>query len=333
VGSSLVVNAHAIVYGWGNGFRGTMQIGGGLLARLTMNVVQPATWRIYGQVDLTGDPALFVTRLAGSPVTIMNGGRLILPSGRAQVTADTTMTTGSEVNIGPASAILRMRGETLVTAGAGFPGAGTLQNGPGGEMILADGSSLDQTGLVNEGLLRVGSYSAAASVDRLRSTPEGSIRFSIDGDAPGAEHDLLIVSGGAAELDGTIEIEHNSPGGIGFFPQLGQEFMVLTALGGVTGTFDNDPVSAGAGGTYEWTVLYQPNSVVLRLDRIVPGPCYANCDGSTTVPVLNVSDFICFQSKFAGGSPYANCDGSTTPPILNVSDFICFQQKYAAGCP
>jgi len=29
---------------------------------------------------------------------------------------------------------------------------------------------------------------------------------------------------------------------------------------------------------------------------------------------------------------YANCDGSSVPPILNVSDFICFQQKYAAGC-
>jgi len=34
-----------------------------------------------------------------------------------------------------------------------------------------------------------------------------------------------------------------------------------------------------------------------------------------------------------GGAPcYPNCDGSTIPPILNVSDFICFQTKYATGC-
>jgi len=34
-----------------------------------------------------------------------------------------------------------------------------------------------------------------------------------------------------------------------------------------------------------------------------------------------------------GGPPcYANCDGSSTPPVLNVSDFICFQTQYAAGC-
>jgi hypothetical protein len=61
--------------------------------------------------------------------------------------------------------------------------------------------------------------------------------------------------------------------------------------------------------------------------------CYANCDGSTTAPVLNVNDFICFQSKFAANDPWANCDQSTQPPILNVNDFICFQTKFAAGCP
>jgi hypothetical protein len=63
-----------------------------------------------------------------------------------------------------------------------------------------------------------------------------------------------------------------------------------------------------------------------------PGGCYANCDGSTVAPVLNVSDFICFQTKFAAGDPYANCDESTVQPALNVSDFICFQTKFATGC-
>jgi hypothetical protein len=71
-------------------------------------------------------------------------------------------------------------------------------------------------------------------------------------------------------------------------------------------------------------------------DNISVGPvstaCYANCDGSTVVPILNVSDFICFQTKYAAGDTYANCDGSTIPPVLNVSDFICFQTKYSAGC-
>jgi len=61
--------------------------------------------------------------------------------------------------------------------------------------------------------------------------------------------------------------------------------------------------------------------------------CYANCDGSTEAPVLNVADFTCYLQSFTAGSWTANCDASTTPPVLNVADFTCFLQRFAAGCP
>ncbi|MEX2219848.1 MAG: hypothetical protein WD749_13940 [Phycisphaerales bacterium] len=64
-----------------------------------------------------------------------------------------------------------------------------------------------------------------------------------------------------------------------------------------------------------------------------PAACYANCDNSTTPPVLNVADFGCFLTRYAAGEAYANCDESTQPPVLNVADFGCFLTKYAAGCP
>jgi hypothetical protein len=60
--------------------------------------------------------------------------------------------------------------------------------------------------------------------------------------------------------------------------------------------------------------------------------CYANCDNSTTPPVLNVLDFSCFLNRFAAGDTWANCDQSTTPPVLNVLDFACFLNAFAAGC-
>jgi hypothetical protein len=69
------------------------------------------------------------------------------------------------------------------------------------------------------------------------------------------------------------------------------------------------------------------------LDSMITRPCEANCDGSTTPPVLSVNDMVCFLGHFAAGDTVANCDGSTTPPVLNVSDFICFLQAFAAGCP
>jgi outer membrane protein assembly factor BamB len=72
-----------------------------------------------------------------------------------------------------------------------------------------------------------------------------------------------------------------------------------------------------------------------------PG-CWANCDSSTVVPILNVEDFTCFINAFAQGgllppleqvAHYANCDRSTAPPVLNVEDFTCFINRFAAGCP
>ena len=63
-----------------------------------------------------------------------------------------------------------------------------------------------------------------------------------------------------------------------------------------------------------------------------PAACYANCDASTALPILNANDFQCFLNKFAAGDSYANCDGSTAAPVLNANDFQCFLNKFAAGC-
>ena len=70
-------------------------------------------------------------------------------------------------------------------------------------------------------------------------------------------------------------------------------------------------------------------------------PCYANCDLSTTAPILNINDFQCFLNAFASAqslppnqqtASYANCDQSTSQPVLNTNDFQCFLNKFATGC-
>jgi hypothetical protein len=78
--------------------------------------------------------------------------------------------------------------------------------------------------------------------------------------------------------------------------------------------------------------VFTSNARVAYTVNSGPAPCYANCDASTTPPVLNVLDFSCFLNRFAAGDTYANCDGSTTAPVLNVLDFACFLNRFAAGC-
>jgi subtilase family serine protease len=65
----------------------------------------------------------------------------------------------------------------------------------------------------------------------------------------------------------------------------------------------------------------------------ITSTCYANCDGSTSSPVLTANDFTCFLTKFRANDPYANCDGSTGSPTLTASDFTCFLTAFRAGCP
>jgi trimeric autotransporter adhesin len=69
--------------------------------------------------------------------------------------------------------------------------------------------------------------------------------------------------------------------------------------------------------------------------------CYANCDSSTTAPILNVDDFSCFINQFGAAltlphnqqvTHYANCDGSTAAPVLNIDDFTCFINEFSVGC-
>ncbi|MBX3377975.1 MAG: hypothetical protein KF678_13345 [Phycisphaeraceae bacterium] len=60
------------------------------------------------------------------------------------------------------------------------------------------------------------------------------------------------------------------------------------------------------------------------------GQCYADCDNNR---ILNANDFICFLNTYAAKDPYANCDGSTVLPVMTAADFQCFLNKYAQGCP
>ncbi len=92
----------------------------------------------------------------------------------------------------------------------------------------------------------------------------------------------------------------------------------------------NAPTAAMYFGGSFGTMDGMPTTFIADYTRCV---CYANCDASTSAPILNVNDFICFLNLFAAASPAANCDGSTTPPVLNVADFNCFLNAFAAGCP
>jgi hypothetical protein len=96
-------------------------------------------------------------------------------------------------------------------------------------------------------------------------------------------------------------------------------------------------------GMYDCIITAPCGSVTSEAAELtIEAACYANCDGSTMSPVLNIDDFTCFINRFADGlqlphaqqlAHYANCDGSAAAPVLNIDDFTCFINAFALGCP
>jgi hypothetical protein len=143
-------------------------------------------------------------------------------------------------------------------------------------------------------------------------------------------------SGATAAAGASVQFSVQASGAQGY--QWRKGGVALSDGGNISGamsaTLTIEPVSSGDAGSYDVIVSNSCGATPSNAVTLSVGTsCYANCDGSTTPPVLNVADFGCFLQKFAAGDLYANCDGSTTPPVLNVADFGCFLQKFAAGCP
>jgi hypothetical protein len=121
-------------------------------------------------------------------------------------------------------------------------------------------------------------------------------------------------------------------------PGLAAPLGTFTAAPGAPGNLHTIQISPNELGPFSRTLTINSNAPdeparIVTVTGTVIVECYANCDGSTAAPVLNVNDFVCFLNRFGSGNTAANCDGSTIEPVLNVNDFTCFLNVYSVGCP
>jgi hypothetical protein len=193
--------------------------------------------------------------------------------------------------------------------------------GEPGSSIVGTSTDLQATGFT--GVYRIASGGAANNTDRpIMYNRVGFNNLHLPAGDYWVDYQYTNVVGSAF----SSYVMDVDPFGIQFTP-LGNSRQLTTAGWNLTAIAPND----------------DPVDVPFAITGTVGGaPCYANCDHSTTPPVLNVEDFVCFINEFAQGqllptaqqiTHYANCDGSTTEPVLNVEDFICFINEFSQGCP
>ena len=227
--------------------------------------------------------------------------------------------------------------------------------------ISGDGSTVVGWAPFNGTMVRAFRWTAATGMVNIGSpdplgpasdahaiTPDGSVIVGAAQPAPGAPNQAAMWTGSsgtqllgslsptadtiayAVSADGRTIV--GASGTRAFIWRQGRGMEDLqSVLGSAAGWTLTDALGISADGTIVVGSGYPPTGNAQAWTARIPS-CYANCDGSTTTPVLNVLDFSCFLNRFAAADSYANCDGSTTPPVLNVLDFSCFLNRFAAGC-
>ncbi len=192
-----------------------------------------------------------------------------------------------------------------------------------------------------------GSIAAGYSGDQFNGTFERAVRWTgLSGG--GAIEDLGVLDGGDFAIANAMNVDGSIIGGASELPDGYHAFLWTPALGmldlntylplqglALTGWMLINVRGISADGSSivgDGTFNGADRAWIVSGLHLSPPPCYANCDGSTSAPILNVLDFTCFLNRFAAADPAANCDGSTAPPVLNVLDFTCFLNRFAAGC-
>ena len=320
VNNFLSINASAINAPAGNHFNGTMNINVGIFSEVAINLSSPEDhWTMSGTTNLFNNLPFESTRISGSPMELT--GELNVEGTNIRIMADTEFADGSTTDYVDPGSSLVMRGQTTVATGALFTGNGEMINGSGGEMILQNGSSLNQSGLINRSHLEVGNPTGIASVASFESTPDANWQVEIGGFIAGDEFDVLLVSDGDTILDGTLSVKLIDAGNGLFSPRVDDEFTILSSVGSIVGQFDNNPISISDGNGYQWEVLYNPNDITLRLDSIDTGFLLGDINQDGIVDLLDVAPFVdVLTSGVYEIRADINCD--STVDLLDVSLFV-----------
>jgi len=151
----------------------------------------------------------------------------------------------------------------------------------------------------------------------------GALDYEIAGLMEG-ETDLLDING-MANLDGTLNVTLLG----GFEPSLGERFDVLTALGGVVGTFANEIFPSFNGLTFQ--AMYFPNNVLLEVVEDMGSMCLvgdtAPCSGGVDIDDLNA-----VRNNFGtgNGTDTSGIPGDTFPfdGLVDIDDLNAVRNNF-----
>jgi hypothetical protein len=156
---------------------------------------------------------------------------------------------------------------------------------------------------------------------------DGTLNLEVGGTTAGTDYDQLSHSlgDGLARLGGTLDVALIA----GFMPQAGEAFDLITATGGITGTFASTilPVLPG---NLLWNLTYGANDVILAVSAVpitIPGDY--NNDG-----IVDAADYTIWRDTLGqtGSGLAADGDGSGTVDQADYDVWVAhFGEQTATG--
>ncbi len=211
---------------------------------------------------------------------------------------------------------LQLDGDTIIEAGATFGGGGALVNEPGRTLTLLDAADVDVL-LENEGRLELGASPGQTTGLDFQQFATGIWDVEIQ-DTGLNDFDRMNLTG-VAQLDGTLDLSLLG----GFQPDIGDTFNILSASGGVGGSFSDvlQPLTLAAGRLFE--VNYLPTIVQLE----VVADFDADFDGDNDV---DVADLMILQRGFGVGTTQSEGDADYDGDI-DADDIAVWEAQFGMG--
>jgi hypothetical protein len=270
--------------------------------------------------ELEFEPASLITLLNGtyrSTHATDLGGTINVAGGtsRMEISSTATFENGSNTTL---TGDLRLANNvTRIALGAVFSGAGELINDNGSALNFDDGAIVGAQ-VTNEGVAGIAAGAAGrADVDDYLQAAMGTLQMDINGIGLG-QFDRLVASG-IAQVGGELRVMTG-----GFGPTLGTTVQLISAAGGVLGTFAD--VVDGTGnlpaGTH-WEAIYNANSVQVVLGLVLPGDF--NNDGS-----VDAADYTVYRDNLGAA---VTLPGDPTPGNVTADDHAVWAANYGATAP
>jgi T5SS/PEP-CTERM-associated repeat protein len=242
-------NDHLIIQGPGLSNSGNIELLGGTVEYSAM-LTNAATGFISGRGVFRGSSA------TPGGIGLTNDGAMAFSAGHTDIYGDVTNS---------ATGRIIAAGGSVVTFYDDVVNNGDIRTNLGSRSVffgdVTGAGTFTGTGDVElNGDLRPGNSPANVSFGGdVVISPTGGLEIELAGITKGAGYDSLTIAG-AASLSGALDVSLLD----GFVPDIGQSFEILTAAGGISGTFDATNFPTLPSGL-QLNLTYQPTSVLLSV--------------------------------------------------------------------